>query len=165
MTSSNPITISELTLPEIPATHALVMREFDRFIGPGYSPEGNASFRRLVTPEFIAGLPGRNGFSLVAKDRGSIIGLFSIRDRSFIALFFVDRDYHNRGIGKKLFLSGKARIAENGEPSGKIEVHSSPYAEKIYRALGFMKTGDEKEEFGIRFVPMEYPLRKMDVPR
>jgi GNAT superfamily N-acetyltransferase len=156
---SGAMTITELAGPEIPFAHALVMRVFDEFIGPGYSAEGCDFFRKFITPEYIAKLPERNGFSLVARSQDTIIGLFSIRDADFITLFFVDPAFHNKGVGKRLFLAAKTRIIEKHTTVKKLDVHSSPYAENIYIALGFTKTGDEKEENGIRFVPMEYTIR------
>lgn len=154
----NEVTVAEITGREIASAHALVMREFDAFIGVGYSAGGCETFRKLITPDYIAKLPERNGFSLVAKYQGTVIGLFSIRDADFITLFFVDREFHNRGIGKKLFLTAKKIISEKNKTLKKLDVHASPYAEKIYAALGFKKTGDEKEELGIRFVPMEFTI-------
>jgi len=154
------VTIAEITGRDITSAHDLVMKEFDAFIGKGYSSEGCENFRKLITPEYIAKLPERNGFSLVAKYQERVIGLFSMRDVNFITLFFVDREFHNKGIGKRLFFAAKSIILKKNKCIEKLEVHASPYAEKIYYALGFIKTGDEKEEAGIRFVPMEYKIQQ-----
>jgi predicted GNAT family N-acyltransferase len=155
----NGITISEIRDDQIPAAHALIMREFDSFIGVGYSKRGRERFRELITLEYVKSLPQRNGFSVVALDHDDPVGVFSVRDVNFITLFFVDRNYQSKGIGKRLFTFAKNKIAGKYPDLEKLTVHSSPYAEKIYYALGFTKSGDETEEDGIKFIPMEFRLR------
>lgn len=39
-----------------------------------------------------------------------------------------------------------------------ITVNSSPYADKIYECLGFVKTGEQQETEGIIFTPMIHTL-------
>lgn len=71
--------------------------------------------------------------------------------KSHIALFFVDGAYHHQGIGRALW---EAVLEENEAKI--ITVHSSLYAEKIYKKLGFVQTGDVQNEDGIQYIPMIY---------
>jgi len=159
MNTLDQITISSLNKSEISEAHQLVISVFNKFVAQEYSDQGRESFHRFVNEEFIASLPDRNGFNLVAKKEDKIIGIISIRDFNHIALFFIDEEYKNKGIGKKLFYAAKNKIEENNNNSYKIEVHSSLYAESIYSAMEFIKMNDIQEEFGIKYVPMEYSLK------
>jgi len=132
---------------------ALVQSVFDEFVGQDYSEIGRTFFKRAVDVDFINGLPSRNGFSLTIKDEGKIIGIISIRDFSHVALFFVKKEYQGKGIGRKLFEGAKRRITKLDKIK-EIQVNSSPYAVPIYLALGFKIAEAEKEENGMKYVPM-----------
>ena len=68
-----------------------------------------------------------------------------------ICFFFVDGQYHRKGIGTKMFdhllKTYKGNI---------ITVNSSPYGLGFYKKLGFVPTEEEKTINGIRFTPMIY---------
>jgi len=49
-------------------------------------------------------------------------------------------------------------------PVSKLTVHLSPYAERIYRKMGFNQIGDLTTEHGITYVPMELDLRSCGSP-
>ena len=66
-------------------------------------------------------------------------------------MFFVDGKYHRKGIGKKLW-----EVVLSNTSANLITVHSSLYAAKIYKKLGFYETDSVKEEGGIQYIPMEY---------
>ena len=57
---------------------------------------------------------------------------------TFVALFFVDGQYHRKGIGKKLWEAVLSNTSAN-----LITVHSSLYAAGIYKKLGFYQTRNE----------------------
>ena len=57
---------------------------------------------------------------------------------TFVALFFVDGQYHRKGIGKKLWEAVLSNTSAN-----LITVHSSLYAAEIYKKLGFYQTQNE----------------------
>ena len=78
--------------------------------------------------------------------------MLAIRERKrHICFFFVDGEYHRRGIGSKLF----KRMREDF-PSQPITLNSSPYGLPFYKAIGFTATDSEQTVNGIRFTPMEY---------
>lgn len=82
-----------------------------------------------------------------AFDGEKLAGIIATRSNgNHITLFFVDKAYHRRGIGKHLFELVKADNA-----TGTITVNSSPYAVKIHKCLGFTPTRPEEIADGIRF--------------
>jgi GNAT superfamily N-acetyltransferase len=135
------------------AALVLVKRVFDEFVAPDYSEEGNANFFRFVTPEYLENLYARNGFVLgAAFNNESIVGMIAIRDFNHISLFFVDRQFQKKGIGRSLFSAAMQIIESQG--MNDIHVHSSPFAVQFYESMGFTSLGPQCIEGGIRYMPM-----------
>ncbi len=87
-----------------------------------------------------------------AYEGEKLVGVLASRNSlSHIALFFVDRDYHRRGVGRGLFETFLTQ-----SDAEKITVNSSPYAVEIYQRLGFAATAAEQTTNGIRYVPMQF---------
>jgi predicted GNAT family N-acyltransferase len=81
--------------------------------------------------------------------------MIEVRANNHICLFFVDKKYHNKGIGKLLFNEILKKLKEK---TNFIEVNASSFSEKIYLRLGFIKTGELTEKNGIKFIPMKMKL-------
>ena len=81
---------------------------------------------------------------------GQLTGVLAMRG-AHIALFFVRKEWHRRGVGKALF-----QTMMDDTPYLEMTVHASPYAVKVYRRLGFFATDAERTENGIRYTPMRY---------
>lgn len=134
---------------DLPIALELVLRVFLQFEAPDYSEEGVETFRSfLVCPEELAKLRFYGAY-----ETDLLIGVLATRgeDGSHIALFFVDATFQGRGVGTMLF-----RLAREQCRSGRMTVHSSPYAKPIYEHLGFAAVSDEQLSNGIRYIPMQY---------
>jgi predicted GNAT family N-acyltransferase len=86
-----------------------------------------------------------------------IIGVIATRDITHIALMFVDKRYHRKGIARQLFSNVLAEITDNAGLT-QMTVNSSPYAVTAYERLGFVKTAEQQEKDGIIYIPMARPL-------
>lgn len=84
-------------------------------------------------------------------NRTEINDALPLVEESHIALFFVDGDYHCRGIGRMLW---NAVLADS--KANEITVHSSLYAVEVYKKLGFVQTAGIQEDGGIQYIPMIY---------
>ncbi|MBQ4424172.1 MAG: GNAT family N-acetyltransferase [Lachnospiraceae bacterium] len=144
--SEYPIRI--LTESETDAALSLAWKVFTEYESPDYAPEGTEEFRKALEDQaYLAGLRYYGAF-----DGEKLIGLLAIRVRQrHICFFFVDGEYHRRGIGTKLF-----RQLLKDFPGQTITLNSSPYGLPFYKALGFKETDGEQTVNGIRFTPMEY---------
>ena len=123
------------------------------FEAPDYSDEGVAKFKRFID-EAPQNEQLRSWGYFVEAD---IIGVIAIRPPCHIALLFVDKEHHRRGIARSLFvtvLSDKQIVMGHGA----VTVNSSPYAVEAYRHLGFVNTDTEQLTNGIRYYPMTYAL-------
>lgn len=141
---------------EIEEFSHLVDFVFDEYVGKDYSEEGKKTFKAYTSSESILErMKGRSTF-YIAKDEEWIIGALEIRDKNHISLFFVDKEYQGKGIGRELF----QRYISDIQPLGitEVSVNASIYGEKIYAALGFIKFGNLQEKDGILFIPMIYTL-------
>jgi GNAT superfamily N-acetyltransferase len=131
----------------------LVKKVFNEFVAPDYSPEGVSTFFSLVTPEYLVSLQHKNGFVCAAYENSTMVGMLAIRDRDHITLFFVDKEFQGKGVGRALYQEAKQIMKSNG--IAKVDVHSSPFAKKHYEALGFKAVSKAQIEKGIVYVPME----------
>ena len=137
-----------LTVDERAAALELAWKVFCEFEAPDYTSEGTEEFKKCLTDEaYLAGLRYYGAF-----DGERLVGLLAIREQKrHICFFFVDGEYHRRGIGTRLF----KRMREDF-PGQSITLNSSPYGLPFYKALGFTATDSEQTVNGIRFTPMEY---------
>ena len=75
-----------------------------------------------------------------------------------ICMLFVDKEYHKKGIGKKLVEIAINICKSCNNELKTVTVNSSPYAVEFYHKIGFKDIENEKIEDGIRFTPMSYNL-------
>ncbi|QQO10252.1 GNAT family N-acetyltransferase [Breznakiella homolactica] len=152
------IRIERLDEQDINRFSDLVNTVFDRFVGPDYSDAGNRTFKEYTDPARMVQRLRAGGDFFAAWDGETLAGALEIRDQDHVSLFFVDERYHGRGVGRKLFSYYTGLLRREHPGIRQVTVNSSLYAEPVYAALGFEKTGEAMERDGIRFIPMEYNL-------
>jgi len=140
--------IRELVEQEIGKALDLVLETFMEFEAPDYGSTGvNTFINCLNDKDFV----GRLKFYGAFKNE-LLIGVTATRDEgNHIAMFFVNKAHHKKGIGRALF-----EYILPKSTGDIMTVNSSPYAVDIYRKLGFIATSEEQVTDGIRFTPMEY---------
>jgi RimJ/RimL family protein N-acetyltransferase len=154
-----PPAIRRLEKDDIIPAMDMVWKVFLEFIAPDYMKEGIDEFKAFINPALITDKMARGEFHIWGVFAGErIIGVIALKPPHNIALFSVDKQYHNQGIGRKLF---QAVLGDKTATQGweKIAVNASPYAVKIYRRLGFVPTDTERTANGMRFTPMELKLK------
>jgi predicted GNAT family N-acyltransferase len=152
------VIIEKLKTNEIKQFSKIVDEVFDEFVGKDYSEEGRKTFKEYTNEKAIIERINNNEF-FIAKYENIIVGTMEIRNKNHISLFFVLKEFHGKGIGRKLFEYYIKKINQNADGIKIITVNSSFYGEKIYRALGFIKTAEVQEKNGIKYIPMEYKLK------
>lgn len=154
-------------LPEqdLPSALDLALRVFMVFEAPDYPPQGVETFRSfLQSGESVSALRFYGAY-----EQDALVGILATRgeDGSHIALFFVETAWQGRGVGRALFAAARERCRGD-----RMTVNSSPYAEPIYKRLGFAAVCEEQENDGIRFIPMRYlkttqettPAQQQEIP-
>lgn len=140
---------------DIPAALSLCWKVFQEFEAPDYTQEGVDEFFRFIDGEW-------KQFGLkfyTAVHDGTIVGVLAMRPLNHVSLFFVDKEWQGKGIGKMLFESMK-----KDTKAPMFTVNAAPYAFGIYENLGFAPTDEEKTVKGIRFIPMSYCMSTKDYP-
>ncbi len=151
---NDPVRYRSLAEGDLPAVCELVERVFDGFIAPEYSEEGIREFRRYIQPEAFMERMHAGHFSLIAETAGRIIGMVEIRGCNHISLFFVDPQFHKRGIGRELFRQAEQTCRKENPNIREISVNASSYAMPVYEKLGFRRVGEKQVRNGIGFIPM-----------
>lgn len=149
--SGENLTLRSVEAVDIPEATALVWSVFLEFEAPGYSKEGIDEFRR-----FLDDIPKNVELRMIGCWKNdALVGLIAVRPPCHIALLFVDKAHHRRGIARLLWQTVLADASLVGGHTA-VTVHSSPYAVGVYKRLGFIPTDAEQTINGIRFVPMRY---------
>lgn len=133
----------------------LTYRTFLQFDAPQFTEEGIESFRSFIADEGLKRMFENGELHVVgAYSFNKLVGVIALKDKKHVSLLFVDKDYHRKGIGRKLLmeLSDFARIKLKQE---KLTVNAAPYAVEFYRKCGFVSVRDEVRTCGIRYTPME----------
>lgn len=141
---------------EVNCVHDLIVRVFHEHVAPVYSKNGIEKFLSIVSPGGLSELnDGQRSFVILAKQSNRPIGMIAVRDESHVALIFVDSEYQGKGIGKHL-LDEATKICQNRDSElTAITVSSSPNSIQFYKGLGFEAQGDEVDEDGMRYTPMQ----------
>lgn len=147
--------IKPFSLGQEKEVHNLITSVFNEFVGFEYTEEGNKVFNDFIKPENILERHKNGNIILTYEKNGGIIGMIEVRGNNHICLFFVDKKYHNKGIGRKLFNEILLLIEGKTEY---FEVNASPFSEEIDSKLGFKSYGKKTEKNGILFIPMRMEL-------
>ena len=128
----------------------LVWKVFLKYEAPDYTKEGaDEFFKSIHDDEWLNQIKMYGAF-----DDDRLVGVIATRQEgTHIALFFVDGEYHRKGIGRLLF----QRVLEDNKVNY-MTVNSSPYAVPVYEKLGFEATDKEQVKNGLRFTPMKYQV-------
>ena len=146
--------VKKLTANEFNNVKVLVKSVFDKCVAPSYTEEGVQEFYKFVNDnEKLASL---DLWGYYIEDR--LIGVIGTRDEiSHISLFFVDNEFQRHSFGKKLLDT----VLEETK-ADVISVNSSPSAVNAYKYMGFVATDGEIEANGIKYVPMELKVEKVN---
>lgn len=112
-----------------------------------FDERGLESFKSFVNDKEVL-----NGLVIYgAFNEDNLVGVLATKNQGeHISLFFIKKEYHRKGIGRRLF---GALIGDNPVPG--MTVNSSSYAVSFYRSLGFREVKEPQVTNGLRYVPMK----------
>ncbi|MFB0920325.1 MAG: GNAT family N-acetyltransferase, partial [Oscillospiraceae bacterium] len=128
--------IRRLEKTEISDALNLIWDTFLELEAPDYEQKGVNTFRACLDDrEFTGKLTFYGAFEI-----DKLVGVITTRnDGNHIAQYFVLKEYHRQGIGRKLF-----EFILPFSTGEKVTVNSSPYAVEVYHRLGFKDTDSER---------------------
>ena len=150
-----------ITIDTLKASGALDLawRVFLEFEAPDYTDEGVGEFRDFIALDAVRQKMRKGELHLWGYyDADTLVGMLATRQPCHIALLFVEKGHHRKGIARSLLHTALAYYKETS-PSTEITVNSSPYAVNAYRKLGFVDTDTEQTVNGLRFTPMKHIFR------
>lgn len=137
----------------------LVWRVFEEFEAPEYAADGIREFRDFIAADAVKARMSANELLLWGCwEDDEIVGMIATKPPCHVALLFVDKNYHRRGIAKSLYHTALDYYIGNSTYN-EMTVNSSPYAVEIYHKLGFVDVSGEQTVNGLRFVPMKHVFR------
>lgn len=140
--------IKALSREELEKALPLVWDVFCEYEAINYTESGKQAFWDAIHSEDYLNMLSAYG----AIENNTLVGIIATRsEESHIALFFVDGNHQNKGIGRSLW-----NEVANNSSAKEITVHSSLFAKEIYSKLGFIQAGDLCNEDGIKYIPMVY---------
>jgi ribosomal protein S18 acetylase RimI-like enzyme len=154
------IIIRQILPDEEYSVYELISDCFNKFIAPDYNSRGKIEFLKFIDPTRLKNRIMHKTFMFVAVSFDKIVGVIEIRDNNHISLLFVNEKFQKMGIAKRLIQKSIQRASKFDPSLKKITVNSSSYALEIYKKLGFEEKGEQKEENGIIFIPMEMEIKK-----
>ena len=143
---------------EADAVSKLILASFSEFIGPEYTDQGIAEFRKFVAPAALTARSADNHFVRVADAEGTLVGMIEIRENNHVALLFVDKTRQRYGVATGLLHLALEDARAASPDTERITVNSSRYGVAAYEKLGFRQTGPERTVNGIAFIPMAMRL-------
>ncbi|TDL65164.1 GNAT family N-acetyltransferase [Rhodococcus qingshengii] len=152
--------IVKLNKNEIKNALELVWTVFQEFESPDYSIQGIEEFRKFISYDSM--LEQFETSKIVfwgCKVDNELTGVIATRGMNHICLLFVKKEFHRRGIAKRLFNTVLERCKSEKSTINTITVNSSPYAVEVYHRLGFVDIEKEQTVNGMRFTPMMYSLK------
>ena len=152
--------IKEVGKNELKQALDLVNQVFNEFVAVDYSEQGIKSFDdylKIKYDEVLSDIKSGHKKMWGYYQDNEIIGIIATRDVSHIALMFVSKQYHRKGIARQLFGHVLSEISDHKEVT-QITVNSSLYAVSAYERLGFIKTDEQQEKDGVIYIPMARPV-------
>ena len=137
----------------------LVNSVFKEFVAPDFSDAGIKTFLDYILPDsIIQRSSAGNHFIITSKKGKKIIGVIEIKDYEHICLLFVDKNFQEQGIAKRLYEMAVESCRKMKPDLQEFTVNSSKYAIPVYEKLGFRQIEGEQMKDGIIFIPMKADL-------
>ncbi|MEN8906300.1 MAG: GNAT family N-acetyltransferase [Clostridiales bacterium] len=154
----------DITITDLDDVYNLVCDVFLEFVSFEFTNKGIENFKDSIKPKVIEyDMNNSKKFLIGCFDNGKIVGVISVKNYYHINLLFVSKNYHKKGIAKKLFNEAFKRCINKNRNLTKFTVNSSIFASEVYKKLGFKVIGEKEIVNGISFIPMcmKIKLEKM----
>jgi GNAT superfamily N-acetyltransferase len=131
-----------------------------QFIVDEFSRKGRALYLQELAPEVIAKrLAAKDFLFLVAEDGESLVGVAAMQGNWHLYHLFVAKGDQRGGLGRRLWQILRDEALSVGPPRS-FKANVPRYAIAAYARLGFEADGAMREERGVCFQPMRFPVTR-----
>ena len=140
----------------------LVIRMMDELVVHDYLEEGVWEFLKCIQPDQIVSRSRIKHFVLIAEMEDQIVGTIEIREYNHISLFCVEKQYRQRGVGRKLLQRVLNLCVKHNPDLSEISVNALPSSVHIYKRLGFHSEKPGAMGMDIPYTPMFLVLSQVE---
>lgn len=131
----------------------VAIASFSNAVASELSREGVETFLKLAAPEAFAQRMNEDNTMFVYEDHGETVGIIELKEGRHVAMLFVDPEKQQQGINRSLVQEAlRHRYVQV------VTVSASLPSVLPTKSMGLKVAGDEAEEHGLRFIPMEIEL-------
>jgi len=130
----------------------LMIRSFQESIGQHYPRSGLRDFLAYASPQAITEPVGKDHIVLVEVVRNTVMGVMDVDDYRHIDLFFVDKRWHGKHVGRALMIRTIEIPLEAQFHLREITADTFEYGIPAYTAMGFERAGPPKMSHGRHFL-------------
>jgi GNAT superfamily N-acetyltransferase len=122
------------------------------------TPAGRNALLDAIAPHTLLANMKAGFVYHVATAGGEIFGVVGFRNTSDVHLLFVADALHRTGLGRRLWEAGRDAACMQGTAPPIFTATTTVSSAGFYKALGFLPSGPEDEQTGIRVQQMRYVM-------
>jgi GNAT superfamily N-acetyltransferase len=150
--------INSIKTAEIAEACRFIKIVFDEFTAEEYSSGGIGHFYEMISEHPVGKRLSSGSMINVARSEGRIAGLIEVSDKNHIYLLFVAKEFHKKGIARRLIEFSISSLLEDNPELRELTVSSTSSAVEFYERLGFRKLADMQFKNDIISFPMRLLL-------
>ena len=152
------VEIRQIKKEEFEQAMAIAWKTFLEFEADIYTRQGVKSFYDFIYDPLLEKMFLLGSYLIFgAFIEGNMVGIAGVRNQTHLSLLFVDKEYHEMGIGSAL-VSSAFQYSFQEYKERNYTVNASPYAVEFYHKLGFRDVSGAITKDGITYTPMTYVL-------
>ena len=145
--------VREIIEKDAESISMICRRSFETSVASSLPCEGVLTFTKIAKASAFLERMQQDNTILVAVDNHQIFGVIELKAGHHIAMFFVDPDFQNKGVGRALFSAILPHVCTDI-----LTVSASLSSIDIYKKYGFEYAGEVGESAGLVYQPMELKL-------
>ena len=150
--------IREIREKDAESISMICMRSFETSIASSLPCEGVLTFTKIAKASAFLERMQQDNTILVAEDKQRIVAVIELKAGHHIAMFFVDPDFQNKGVGRALFSAILPHVRTDI-----LTVSASLSSIDIYKKYGFEYAGEVGESAGLVYQPMELEVFRSEL--
>jgi GNAT superfamily N-acetyltransferase len=145
----------------------LIHKSFNELCAQDWKPDAVRVFLLETSPAYMSVALQQPAFAAIESDGEDPIGFLLMPKPSLLSLLFVHPNYLRQGVAGRLWEAARAHIETSHPETKTVELNSTPYAFRAYRALGFVPISTEFVRNGCRATRMAcwLPARSLGADR